>query len=382
MHGPAFIYYELNEYGLTTVGSRGANILSIVFIGTILGHSLFHGLRKGNKQYKIKSYKVWNESKWIIKSFNVSLLLFFVLLSYIIIIGGLFFQNGITALWSVATMNLSPELIKEIRLNESGVSGWLKSPFLYLTNGFGRFIAFLFFAYVVTEKKSIIFKIASYTLIFLLLLSCATDITKSNALIFLVQFVFLILLIRGVTISLKKQVIFFLIFLGLIIPIYFLLTVIDNVNVALEEIVFRFTNEPNRVFHEYISYWPDFEGFKYGMNIRQIHSLLSNEKFIPAAQILSGGIGNWNVMFAGDAWVDFGYLGVIITSVLVGFYLNLMDSYCFKEKSIFQVSLFAALIYPAINLVSNSLQTNFFLYGLLSFPAIAFLLKIRLKKAV
>ena len=380
MHGPAFIYYELNEYGLTAVGSRGANILTIVFLGTILGHSIFRFLIKGNHHYKIKSYKVWNESKWVTKRFNVSLLLLLVLFSFLIIIGGLFFQNGITALWSVATMNLSPELIKEIRLNESGVSGWLKSPFLYLTNGFGRFIAFLFFAYVIIEKKSIFFKIASFILIFLLLLCCATDITKSNALIFLIQFFFLVLLIRGVTISLKKQFAFFLIFLGLIIPIYFFLTVIDNVNVALEEIIFRFTNEPNRVFHEYISYWPDYEGFKNGMNIRQVHSLLSSEKFIPAAQILSGGIGNWNVMFAGDAWVDFGYLGVIITSFLVGFYLSFIDSYCFKEKSIFQVALFAALIYPAINLVSNSLQTNFFLYGLLSFPFIIFLLKIRIRE--
>lgn len=99
---------------------------------------------------------------------------------------------------------------------------------------------------------------------------------------------------------------------------------------GIEATAFRLFLEPNRALYLYFGIFPEVEAFRY-MSGTKLGAVLYGLQGIPTHTLVPEMFGvfgsTWNVLFAGDAWADFGWWGVTVGSLTVGVYLGALDTW-------------------------------------------------------
>lgn len=376
-YGPAFFIYN-NDRNLfdTEYAVKSAILLSLFVISYFLGRYLFLINKKRSLSKKI-NYKNWiklpNNRYFKVKA---GLLRLLVIIIAAVIFAGLFFYGGVNSLaTAISTPFIDEETITNLRLN-SGVSGWIEPYYSYIITGIARLVSFVFIGWAF-EKKSVSLKITAFAFALFVSIAYLANLSKSSFTVYFIQLFFFLFLLLNIKINYKKVFLIVSIIIPAFIFIYLITTNAENSSAALQLLAYRIFEEPTRVLELYPLFYPDIYPHTYGMNIRVIHELFADTKFVPANILVSGGQFEnvtFNAMFISDAYVDFSYLGVIIQSIFVGYYLSFLDSVIFRKNNFIQKALFASLLVGIFTLINTGLVVSLFAYGLFTLPVFAYFL--------
>jgi len=140
-----------------------------------------------------------------------------------------------------------------------------------------------------------------------------------------------------------------------------------------EWLAYRFFEINNEGIYQTFYVYPRYLPHTWGMNIGLVHGLFGSGELLPAyVQVANffGAFGaTFDAFFVADAWVDFGYLGVLLTAVLVGYVVKMVDIYVTSlGKTTLAVALVASGMYGLFQLLVTSAFTAFFSGGLIFIP--------------
>ena len=376
-YGPAFFIYN-NDRNLfeTDYAIKSVIILSLFVICYFLGRYLFL-INTKKKLFEKFNYNNWirlpNNTYYKVKT---GLLILIIIIIAAVIFAGLFFYGGVNSLKNaINTPFIDEDAIMNLRL-AAGVSGWIEPYYAYIITGIARLVSFVFIGWAF-EKKSPRLKIIAFVFALFVSIAYLADLSKSSFTVYILQLLFFLFLLFNIKITYKKVLLMVLMFIPILIFIYLLATNAGNLSGALQLINHRIFEEPIRVLELYPMFYPDIYPHTYGMNIRVIHGLFSDTKFVPANVLVSGGEFEnvtFNAMFISDAYVDFSYLGVIIQSIFVGYYLSFLDIMIFRKNYYIKKALFASLLVGVFTLINTGLVVSLFAYGLFTLPIFAYFL--------
>jgi hypothetical protein len=95
--------------------------------------------------------------------------------------------------------------------------------------------------------------------------------------------------------------------------------------------LFRMTSETNRGLLYYFQFYPERFEFMHGASSGIVAGLLNlhqgagiPERAIPVYMLGADYLNSWNVAYIGAAWADFGMVGVILESIALGAFLQLV----------------------------------------------------------
>src|ERR1700680_2877635 len=104
-----------------------------------------------------------------------------------------------------------------------------------------------------------------------------------------------------------------------------------NVAGVFEFLVYRFFEVNNEVIYQTFYVYPTYLPHTWGMNIGLLHSLFGSGDLVSAhtevAKFFGAEGATFDAFFVADAWVDFGYGGVLAMAVLVGYVVKTVDLY-------------------------------------------------------
>jgi hypothetical protein len=304
------------------------------------------------------------------------------MISGMILFLSIFFYGGINSLslfyQSLLEETLTPELGDVLR-KDSGVSqGFLAPIYPYVLPALGKLASLGLLGFAIFKKNKLIF-CAGLCLVILELIGLAGNLSKSSFVFFLIQIIIFFILIYDVKINFLRIGIFTGAIILLLVQIYLLTTNAENSSMARELLFNRVFGEPNRVLALHMQYWPDIFPHTNGLNIRLVHSMFGSGDYLSAAQRLCFGSYRctFNVIFFGEAYIDFSWFGVVFYSLIVGLLLTFLDFFIFKKKTWLRIALFSTLISALFGLTSNGLITILVGFGLLTLPVFIKILKIK-----
>ena len=150
---------------------------------------------------------------------------------------------------------------------------------------------------------------------------------------------------------------------------YLCFTNARNITQIANTIRARIFEVPNYCFEQYITWYPDKLPFQYGMNIRIFHNLFSRSTYFdPAHKVISEQVGNANAIYVADAWVDWGWSGVLIMSLIVALILVWAEKTFMTRKSAVNIAVLIFLLDPVKALISVNFITCAGGFGLVSVP--------------
>ena len=138
---------------------------------------------------------------------------------------------------------------------------------------------------------------------------------------------------------------------------------------------YRFFEVNNEGIYQTFYVYPHYLPHSWGMNIGLIHTIFESGDLIPAYSRVASFFGadgaTFDVVFIGDAWVDFSYGGVVVISLLVGFVVKSLDIFAMSlGKSPITIALLGSGIYGVFQLQVNSAFTAFLSGGLVIIPLV------------
>ncbi|MGH3427163.1 MAG: hypothetical protein ACRDQZ_06300, partial [Mycobacteriales bacterium] len=150
-------------------------------------------------------------------------------------------------------------------------------------------------------------------------------------LIYLLQLMIIYQLRKSLEFGLLRILIFALVLVGgTFLAVMAAIPQLDTVGI-LSFLVYRFFEVNNEVIYETFYVYPTYLPHTWGMNIGLLHSIFGSGDLVSAhTQVANffGAIGaTFDAFFVADAWVDFGYGGVLAMSLLVGFAVKMVDLY-------------------------------------------------------
>lgn len=135
---------------------------------------------------------------------------------------------------------------------------------------------------------------------------------------------------------------------------------------------YRLLVEPNRALQLYSYVYPELIDHLGGGSSRFFSALTgSDDVFIPPHTVLPLLWGvpevTWNVVFIGDAWADFGMLGVIFESFIVGLLLKGIDEWFwnYSQRGWLEIAVFFAEIFSVARLGFGGLTTVLVGFGII-----------------
>ncbi len=144
-------------------------------------------------------------------------------------------------------------------------------------------------------------------------------------------------------------------------------------NDVLEFLVYRFFEVNNEVIYQTFYVYPQHLPHTWGMNIGLVQSIFgSGDSSLAHTQVANffGAEGaTFDAFYIADAWVDFGYAGVAVMSVLVGFAVKSVDIYiASRGKTPLALALIGSGMYGLFQLQVTSAFTAFLSGGLVLIP--------------
>jgi oligosaccharide repeat unit polymerase len=273
---------------------------------------------------------------------------------------------------------MSQQEYKQARVLFGESTSYRKGPIFYFI-GIASFALFplliYFFYFAKNYKNRLIYTVSFYVLLFLLLYRNLISGQKSTSLMIIIG-IFICYWIKnaGLRFSLfNKKVLFAA--LGLFVvaaPYLYMVQYPESGYIkALYAVWYRLTIAPNRALQLYYHTYPNLHPHLFGASSHLVakflrYSVLPPHTYIPLK--IFGNSGTiWNCIFIGDAWADFGYLGTIVTSFVVGALLQWYNIWFARsEKTALVLGTYVALILAAPKLSSTGLFTSFLTFGVVS----------------
>jgi oligosaccharide repeat unit polymerase len=163
----------------------------------------------------------------------------------------------------------------------------------------------------------------------------------------------------------------FLIVIVGIVPAFYLMQGDETYGSSLFWSVERLSLEEARALQLYFEVYPNIHPFLHGASNATIAKLMGGTNYIPpAAYIPNEVLGlqdtSFPTLFIGEGWADFGFLGVFLTSVFVGFLLQIYNIWFYNRKRLRleETALFLSIVFATYHLHASNLLTSFFSYGM------------------
>jgi len=247
-----------------------------------------------------------------------------------------------------------------------------------LLSSVAPFLAMVALCATMNCKKDYSLRLLATTLLMVVLLGKFGTLSKAPPVIFVLQVVFLFVLLRGGKFNFSMAI-------GMLLVISVLfgfavnVTIPDIDSVAIFKFLYyRVFDIPNEVLLEYFAAIPQSLSHGYGAGIFPFLREDGNSQYIPAmssvAELSRGSlISTSNSLFIGDAWADFGWIGVASFSFLAGFLLFSYDRFAFRNGYTDEAAcLVAGGAYGIVTLMSTALNTALITGGLVLLPILAF----------
>jgi hypothetical protein len=305
--------------------------------------------------------------------------IFFIILS--LIFYKLFSAERILTLADFIWLTKTPEEYKEARIIFSQSTNSSQNILLYIANicTFVAWPLFIYLFYFIKGKtKSFFYTIFFWLLLILFLYQGIISGHKGTSLTLLLG-LFICWLIKNKNsikfkIFDKKIIILGTILFFLILPYLYMVQYSGEMSYkqAFYSTWFRLTIEPNRVLQLYYYTYPEKHPYLFGASSHWIAKILgygeglSPNSYIPSS-VFRVDNTSWNVIFIGDAWADFGFIGVIFSSLIVGILLQCYNVWFVKtKKTALTLSTYVVLIISAYKLTSCGLGVSFLTFGVVS----------------
>jgi hypothetical protein len=141
----------------------------------------------------------------------------------------------------------------------------------------------------------------------------------------------------------------------------------------LEFLAYRFFEVNNEVIYQTFYVYPAYLPHTWGMNIGLLHSVFGGGDLVSAhtqvANFFGAAGATFDAFFVADAWVDFGYAGVVVMAVSVGYVVKMVDLYVTSlGKTPLAVALLGSGMYGLFQLQVTSAFTAFLSGGLVFIP--------------
>lgn len=251
-----------------------------------------------------------------------------------------------TSEWAYFLYNKLPYGIAPLSIviasNARGLKAWERAVFLGI----------LAIAIVQTGHKMPLIVLAAYLVLSHVLIHCRFRISKAFIL---------------------SSVAALLVAMFVVIPVFYEMQGEETYASATFWATERVLLEDARGLQLYFETYPAFHPFLHGASTGTLAYLLGVKDFVPPSvyipnQVLGIENTSYPVLFIGEAWADFGYFGVVLASVTVGFLLQIYNVWFFNQRKprLEEVALFISIMLATIHLEASNLLTSLFSYGMLS----------------
>jgi len=161
--------------------------------------------------------------------------------------------------------------------------------------------------------------------------------------------------------------------LFVVIPLFYIMQGEETYGSATFWATERIFLETSRTLQLYFETYPDIHPFLHGMSTRTIAALSGVRDYVTPGEYIPNqvlGLENTSfpTLFIGEAWADFGYVGIAVASIAVGFLLQIYNVWFFNQTKprLEEVALFISIILSAFHLGASGLLTSLFSFGMLS----------------
>jgi len=192
-------------------------------------------------------------------------------------------------------------------------------------------------------------------------------------LIYVLQLIIVVQLSKRLEIGVGRILLFvFIVFAGAIAAALIAIPELDTTSI-FEWLAYRFFEINNEVIYQTFYVYPRYLPHTWGMNIGLVHTVFGSGELRSAHTEVASFFGaegaTFDAFFVADAWVDFGYVGIVLTALLVGFVVKTMDIYITSlGKTALAVALLGGGMYGVFQLQVTSAFTAFLTGGLLLIP--------------
>lgn len=190
---------------------------------------------------------------------------------------------------------------------------------------------------------------------------------------FLLQLLVAHTLVRSITPKLWRTAMVLVLAIGAIGAAAYLADPGRDLQAIANYLLYRTAYITNLSLYQTFYVYPDYLPHTNGYNIGLIQSLFGRGHHELAqsavAAFFDAPESTFNAVFVADAWVDFGFAGVTIVSVVVGLVVKLCDCFYFRfGKSATCIAGISASMYGAVQLLSVAAPTAFLSGGLVLLP--------------
>ena len=202
-------------------------------------------------------------------------------------------------------------------------------------------------------------------------------LSKAPPVIFLLQLALLSLLLKGKTfnwLSLASLLILAVAMFALIVRLTIPDIEIPNI---FNFLYYRIFDIPNESLIEYFSAFPNalHHGWEYGIfgSLSRSANEVVLQNYFAVAEITRGSLlSSSNVLFVGDAWADYEWPGIIVTSTFAGFLVRMIDIYSLRRGFTDEwACLIASCAFGVFTMLSTAFSTALITGGLLLIPVIS-----------
>ena len=257
----------------------------------------------------------------------------------------------------------------QYRLELSGQGGYL---YHLLVASIAPFVSFLLLSKAAASRRNYL-RAAGLLLCVAVFAGKLGTFQKVPWLIYLLQLVIVVQLRKRLEIGAGRIVLFlFIVLAGAIAAAVIAIPELDATSI-FGWLTYRFFAINNEVIYQTFYVYPRYLPHTWGMNIGLVHSLFGSGELRSAHTQVASFFGaegaTFDAFFVADAWVDFAYLGVGLTALLVGFIVKTMDLYITSlGKTALAVALLGSGMYGVFQLQVTSAFTAFLTGGLVLIP--------------
>jgi hypothetical protein len=257
----------------------------------------------------------------------------------------------------------------QYRLELSGQGGYL---YQLLVASIAPFLSFLLLTKAAASRRN--YPLAAGVLLCVAVFAGKLGtLQKVPWLIYVLQLIIVMQLRKRLEIGVGRIVLFvFIVLAGAIGAAVIAIPELDATNI-FGWLAYRFNEINNEVIYQTFYVYPRYLPHTWGMNIGLVHSLFGSGELRSAHTEVASFFGaegaTFDAFFVADAWVDFAYVGVALTAVLVGFVVKTMDIYITSlGKTALAVALLGSGMYGVFQLQVTSAFTAFLTGGLVLIP--------------
>lgn len=368
LYGAGNIVYFLGADTLPDARQAVTLSMILMWIGLIAGIELARACAPALAQQSQRVIRTWRTAPLTDRAQGDQLLAALAVLVALFILAVFFGYGKPAQILSFAALESAHEKHK-FRLEQSGGGGYV---YQLLVASVAPFLSFLLLTKAAVSKQR-------YLLAAAVLLGIAVFAGKLGTfqkvpwLVYLLQLIIVFQVRKRLEFGVGRMLVFLLVMLaGTFVASQLAMPELDAVRI-LEFLGYRFFEVNNEVIYQTFYVYPNYLPHTWGMNIGLLHSLFGSGDLVSAhtevAKFFGAEGATFDAFFVADAWVDYGYAGVLGMAVLVGYIVKTVDLYVTSlGKTPLAVALLGSGMYGLFQLQVTSAFTAFLSGGLVFIP--------------